>query len=465
MAQRRSPSPSGSSSSGTSSGSSGSDSSGSSRSRSPTPRKDKGSDDKPMKEQDEGGANGKDEAKEEVVVLKEEAKQPQPADDATTRLVVGNLTRNVSEDHVREIFSLYGTIKSVDLAFDKAVNLPRGFAHVEYDVVGDAQKAIDYMNGAQIDGKVIRVNFMILPKKREPEPRKEAPAGRPEPRTRSPLPPARGRRSPSPPPKRRSRSRSPPPPRGGRAARSPSPPPKRRSRSPLRRGARSPPPGGSGKDGATAALPGPPPRLPGPPSSLPGPPPALPGPPGGGRFPSPPRGGGGSRGARLSPPPRGGGSRRSPSPLRRRSPPPKSGVSRGGGGRSRSPAPLRRGSRSPLGRRPSGARSPARRSRSPPPPRRSRSPVRRSRSPEPKKKGRFTVIENSLERKPSRLSLGLTPESSYTGVGKASTSGAGTAPSIYPIPEGVPVLRDACTGAPLPADAQLLPRLQAPTTT
>ncbi|KAG1667649.1 hypothetical protein FOA52_004676 [Chlamydomonas sp. UWO 241] len=79
---------------------------------------------------------------------------------------------------------------------------------------------------------------------------------------------------------------------------------------------------------------------------------------------------------------------------------------------------------------------------------------------EPKKKGRFTVIENSLERKPSRLSLGLTSESSYTGVGKASTSGEGTAPSIYPIPEGVPVLRDACTGAPLPADSQLLPRLQ-----
>lgn len=53
--------------------------------------------------------------------------------DAATRLVVGNLTRNVTEDHLNEIFSTYGKLKSVELAMDKAVNLPRGFAHVEYD--------------------------------------------------------------------------------------------------------------------------------------------------------------------------------------------------------------------------------------------------------------------------------------------------------------------------------------------
>lgn len=32
-------------------------------------------------------------------------------DDTTTRLVVGNLSRNMTEDHVREIFSLYGILK------------------------------------------------------------------------------------------------------------------------------------------------------------------------------------------------------------------------------------------------------------------------------------------------------------------------------------------------------------------
>lgn len=74
----------------------------------------------------------------------------------TTRLVVGNLTRNVTEDHIKEIFGHYGELKSVDLAIDKAVNLPKGFAHVEYVKHDDAEKAINFMNGAQIDGNVVR---------------------------------------------------------------------------------------------------------------------------------------------------------------------------------------------------------------------------------------------------------------------------------------------------------------------
>lgn len=38
----------------------------------------------------------------------------------TTRLHVGHLTRNVNEGHIREIFSTFGTLKSVELSYDKA---------------------------------------------------------------------------------------------------------------------------------------------------------------------------------------------------------------------------------------------------------------------------------------------------------------------------------------------------------
>ena len=69
---------------------------------------------------------------------------------------MGNLTRNVTEEHLNEIFSTYGKLKNVELAIDKQVNLPRGFAHVEYDAHGDAQKAIDFMHEGQVDGNVIR---------------------------------------------------------------------------------------------------------------------------------------------------------------------------------------------------------------------------------------------------------------------------------------------------------------------
>lgn len=76
--------------------------------------------------------------------------------DRVTKLVVGNLTRNVTEDHIREIFSTYGAVRFVELAMDLRVNLPRGYAHVEYESREDAEKAIEHMNGGQIDGNTLR---------------------------------------------------------------------------------------------------------------------------------------------------------------------------------------------------------------------------------------------------------------------------------------------------------------------
>jgi RNA recognition motif-containing protein len=73
---------------------------------------------------------------------------------------VGCLTRNVTEAHVREIFETYGPLVSVELAIDKAVNIPLGFAYVEYERVEDAEKAKKYMNGGQIDGNVVTVQFL-----------------------------------------------------------------------------------------------------------------------------------------------------------------------------------------------------------------------------------------------------------------------------------------------------------------
>lgn len=45
--------------------------------------------------------------------------------DGNTRLHVGHLTRNVTEGHVREIFSTFGPLRGVELAMDRVVNLPR----------------------------------------------------------------------------------------------------------------------------------------------------------------------------------------------------------------------------------------------------------------------------------------------------------------------------------------------------
>lgn len=84
--------------------------------------------------------------------MQERARSASPQ---TTRLHVGHLTRNVTEAHVREIFTTYGQIKVVDLVMDGRVNLPRGFAYVEFESRAEAEKAREHMDGGQIDGNVI----------------------------------------------------------------------------------------------------------------------------------------------------------------------------------------------------------------------------------------------------------------------------------------------------------------------
>ncbi|CAL8471827.1 g11369 [Coccomyxa elongata] len=103
-------------------------------------------------------------------------KEPAPkangraASPVTTRLHVGHLTRNVTEEHIREIFSTFGAIKSCELSVDKVVNLPRGFAYVEYKERENAEKARTHMDGGQLDGNVLSVQFVLVPRKRSPPP-------------------------------------------------------------------------------------------------------------------------------------------------------------------------------------------------------------------------------------------------------------------------------------------------------
>jgi RNA-binding protein with serine-rich domain 1 len=61
----------------------------------------------------------------------------------------------VGEEHVREIFSHYGTLVACSLAIDARVQLPKGFAVVEFAAPEEAARAVDYLDGAQLDGNVI----------------------------------------------------------------------------------------------------------------------------------------------------------------------------------------------------------------------------------------------------------------------------------------------------------------------
>lgn len=74
-------------------------------------------------------------------------------------LFVGNLSWNTVEDTLWEIFSEYGEVSSVRVPTDRETGKPKGYGYVEFSVVDSAQKAIEAMNGEELDGRPIRLDF------------------------------------------------------------------------------------------------------------------------------------------------------------------------------------------------------------------------------------------------------------------------------------------------------------------
>ena len=62
-------------------------------------------------------------------------------------LFVTNLTRNVTQEHLQEIFGKYGKIKTVDVFVEKRTNLPKGKALINFENRPSAEAAQTFMNG------------------------------------------------------------------------------------------------------------------------------------------------------------------------------------------------------------------------------------------------------------------------------------------------------------------------------
>ena len=86
-----------------------------------------------------------------------------------TRLFVGNLSFNTSQNQLQDAFSQHGVVVEVALMLDRETGRSRGFAFVTMDSEENAQGAIQAMNSAQLDGRSITVN--------EAKPKEERPRG------------------------------------------------------------------------------------------------------------------------------------------------------------------------------------------------------------------------------------------------------------------------------------------------
>jgi RNA recognition motif-containing protein len=76
----------------------------------------------------------------------------------STRLFVGNLSFNTMDDGLRNAFSEYGDISSAQVITDRETGQSRGFGFVEFASDADAQRAIESLNGTDLDGRVLNVN-------------------------------------------------------------------------------------------------------------------------------------------------------------------------------------------------------------------------------------------------------------------------------------------------------------------
>src|SRR5512141_511443 len=75
-----------------------------------------------------------------------------------TKLFVGNLSFNTTENDLQDAFAAHGTVTEANLMVDRASGRPRGFAFVTMSTPEEAQKAIEAMNGAALDGRNLTVN-------------------------------------------------------------------------------------------------------------------------------------------------------------------------------------------------------------------------------------------------------------------------------------------------------------------
>ncbi len=82
-------------------------------------------------------------------------------------IFVGSLPFSIEEADLRESFEAYGAVDSVKIISDKFTGRSKGFGFVEMSNDDEAQKAIDELNGATVQGRAIVVN------KSEPKPEGE----------------------------------------------------------------------------------------------------------------------------------------------------------------------------------------------------------------------------------------------------------------------------------------------------
>jgi cold-inducible RNA-binding protein len=75
----------------------------------------------------------------------------------STKLFVGNLSDETTNDELRTLFGEVGVVDSCNLAIDRATDRPKGFGFIEMNSKEAAQAAKEKLNGQALHGRALRV--------------------------------------------------------------------------------------------------------------------------------------------------------------------------------------------------------------------------------------------------------------------------------------------------------------------
>ena len=76
----------------------------------------------------------------------------------STKLYVGNLSFNTSENDLQDLFAAVGPVQETLIMQDRMTMKSRGFGFVTMTESVDAQKAIEQFNGREMEGRALTVN-------------------------------------------------------------------------------------------------------------------------------------------------------------------------------------------------------------------------------------------------------------------------------------------------------------------
>jgi len=76
----------------------------------------------------------------------------------SNKMFVGNLSFNTTENDLQDAFAAFGTVTETNLMMDRMTNRPRGFGFVTMSTAEEAAKAIEALNGKEMDGRALTVN-------------------------------------------------------------------------------------------------------------------------------------------------------------------------------------------------------------------------------------------------------------------------------------------------------------------